>query len=66
MGGRLLKKLGQIAVERGCARLEWAVLDWNQPAIDFYRTMGATPMDEWTTWRLTDEPLLLLSGQTES
>lgn len=57
VGSRLFQRLGQIAAERGCARLEWAVLDWNQPAINFYRAMGATPLNEWTTWRLSGEAL---------
>ena len=52
------KKLAQITVERGCGRLEWACLDWNQPSIDFYRSLGAVPMDEWTTYRLTGDTLL--------
>ncbi len=56
-GKGLLKKLAQITVERGCGRLEWACLDWNQPSIDFYRSLGAAPMDEWTTYRLTGETL---------
>jgi Acetyltransferase (GNAT) family len=55
--GRLLMSLAGLAVERGYARLEWAVLDWNQPAIDFYRTLGAVAMDEWTVYRLTGEAL---------
>jgi GNAT superfamily N-acetyltransferase len=67
VGGKLFQHLGQIALQRGCARLEWAVLDWNQPAIDFYHTMGATRLEEWTTWRLTDEPLVALAkGQSSS
>ena len=56
-GKALLKKLAQITVERGCGRLEWACLDWNQPSIDFYRSLGAVPMDEWTTYRLTGDTL---------
>jgi hypothetical protein len=51
-----------IAVERGCGRLNWAVLDWNTPAIDFYRAMGAEFMDEWRIVRVTDEALERLSG----
>lgn len=51
-GKGLLKRLAQIAVERGCGRLEWNCLDWNQPSIDFYLSLGATPMDAWTTYRL--------------
>jgi GNAT superfamily N-acetyltransferase len=57
-GKALLKKLAQITVQRGCGRLEWACLDWNQPGIDFYRSLGAAPMDEWTTYRLTGDTLL--------
>ncbi|HAJ74703.1 MAG TPA: GNAT family N-acetyltransferase [Lachnospiraceae bacterium] len=57
-GKALLKELAQITVERGCGRLEWACLDWNQPSIDFYRSLGAVPMDEWTTYRLTGDTLL--------
>ena len=56
-GKGLLKKLAQIAEERGCGRLEWWCLDWNQPSIDLYRSLGAEPMDEWTTYRLTGEKL---------
>ena len=56
-GKALLKKLAQITVERGCGRLEWACLDWNQPSIDFYLSLGAAPMDEWTTYRLTGDTL---------
>ena len=60
-GKALLKKLAQIAVERGCGRLEWSCLDWNSPSIDFYRSPGAIPMDDWTTYRLTGETLKKLS-----
>ena len=57
-GKALLKELARIAVERGCGRLEWACLDWNQPSIDFYtKKMHAVPMDEWTVYRLTGEIL---------
>ena len=56
-GKAQLKKLAQITAERGCGRLEWACLDWNQPSIDFYRSLGALPMDEWTTYRLTGDTL---------
>ena len=56
-GKSLLKKLAQIAVERGCGRLEWWCLDWNKPSIDFYRSMGAEPMDEWTTYRISGDTL---------
>lgn len=53
IGKALLAELARIAAERGCARMEWAVLDWNTPAIDFYKSLGAVPMDEWTIFRLT-------------
>ena len=56
-GKAILKKLAQIAVERGCGRLEWACLDWNQPSIDFYLSMGAKPMNDWTVYRLTGDSL---------
>jgi len=52
LGKALLQRLARIAVGRGCARLEWSVLDWNQPAIDFYRSLGAKAMSEWTVHRL--------------
>ena len=57
LGRALLMSLAELTVERGYARLEWAVLDWNQPAIDFYRSLGAVPMDEWTVYRLSGEAL---------
>lgn len=57
-GKALLQKLAAITVERGCGRLEWACLDWNQPSIDFYtKRMKAVPMDEWTVYRLTGDTL---------
>ncbi len=56
-GKGLLKKLARIAVERGCGRLEWWCLDWNKPSIDFYLSLGAEPMDEWTTYRIAGETL---------
>ena len=56
-GKALLKKLALIAVERGCGRLEWSCLDWNRPSIDFYLSLGAAPMDDWTTYRLTGKTL---------
>ena len=52
-GRALLVELAKIAMERGCGRMEWAVLDWNEPAIKFYHALGARPMDEWTVFRLT-------------
>lgn len=57
LGKALLAYVAHLAVERGCARLEWSVLNWNEPAIGFYRSLGANPMDEWTVYRLTGEPL---------
>ena len=63
IGRALLARLAQIAVERECGRLEWAVLDWNKDAIGFYKRLGATPNDEWTVYRLTGEALRSLAGQ---
>lgn len=57
VGRRLLGHLARLAVTRGCGRLEWAVLDWNEPAIRFYRSVGARPMDEWTVYRLAGPAL---------
>ena len=56
-GKALLKKLAQIAVERGCGRFEWSCLDWNKPSIDVYLSLGAQPMEDWTVYRLTGEAL---------
>ena len=56
-GKATLRRLAQIALERGCGRLEWSCLDWNRPSIDFYLSLGAKPMDEWTTYRLTGKTL---------
>ena len=56
-GKGLLKQLAAIAVERGCGRLEWSCLDWNKPSIDFYLSLGATPMDEWTVYRIAGDGL---------
>ncbi len=64
-GKALLRKLAQIAVERGCGRLEWACLDWNRPSIDFYLSLGAMPMNEWTTYRLTGDTLNEAAKQAE-
>ena len=61
-GRALLERLAQIAKERGCGRMEWAVLDWNDPAIQFYRKLGAQPMDEWTVFRLTEEAIAKLAN----
>ena len=62
LGKALLAELARIAVERGCARLEWAVLDWNEPAIGFYKSLGARPMDEWTVMRVDGAVLAALAG----
>lgn len=62
LGKALLIRLAQIAVERGYARVEWSVLDWNTPSIDFYRGLGAVSMDEWTTFRLTGPALRTAAG----
>jgi GNAT superfamily N-acetyltransferase len=61
-GKALLVHLAQLAVERNCGRLEWAVLNWNEPAIRFYQSLGARPMDEWTVYRLTGETLTALAN----
>lgn len=61
-GKALLTFLATLAVERGCGRLEWAVLDWNEPAIRFYESLGAKPMDEWTVYRITGEALERLAA----
>jgi GNAT superfamily N-acetyltransferase len=57
IGKALLAYLARLAKERGCGRLEWAVLDWNAPSIEFYKRLGAAPMDDWTVFRLSGEPL---------
>lgn len=62
LGKALLKALAQIALDRDCARLEWWVLDWNAPAIGFYRKLGARPMDEWTTMRVDGAALAELAA----
>ncbi|MBO9621464.1 MAG: GNAT family N-acetyltransferase [Sphingomonas sp.] len=62
-GKALLRHIAGLALDRGCGRFEWAVLDWNQPAIDFYRAMGAAPMDEWTVQRVTGDALVRLAGR---
>lgn len=64
-GGALLRKLAAIAVERGCGRLEWSVLNWNQRAIDFYKSLGAEPLDEWTMYRVTGQALTRLAAGDE-
>ena len=61
-GRALLQRLAELAVERDCGRLEWAVLDWNEPAIGFYRKLGARPNDDWTVFRLAGDALRDLAG----
>ena len=61
LGKALLAELARLAVERGCGRLEWSVLDWNEPSIRFYKSLGAVAMEEWTGYRLTGEALLALA-----
>jgi GNAT superfamily N-acetyltransferase len=63
VGFALLAALGRIAIERGCGRLEWAVLDWNQLAIDFYKRIGAKPLDDWTVFRMTGSALEELASR---
>jgi ribosomal protein S18 acetylase RimI-like enzyme len=62
LGRRLLAELARIAVERNCGRFEWSVLDWNEPAIGFYRKLGAEMMKEWRIFRLTGDALKQLAG----
>lgn len=63
LGKALLKKLASIAVERGCGRLEWCCLDWNQPSIDFYLSLGAKPLTDWTIYRVTGDTLQKLTEE---
>jgi GNAT superfamily N-acetyltransferase len=63
IGQMMLTYLAKLAVERGCGRLEWWVLDWNEPAINFYKKLGAQPMDEWTVYRLTGATLAQLAQE---
>lgn len=62
-GGALLAFVAKQAVARDCGRVEWSVLDWNEPAVNFYRKLGAVPMQEWTVFRVTDESLNRLAGR---
>ncbi len=62
-GKAILKELARIAVERGCGRLEWWCLDWNQPSIDFYLSLGAEAMDDWTVYRISGDTLKQLAGE---
>ncbi|MES2124216.1 MAG: GNAT family N-acetyltransferase [Gemmatimonadota bacterium] len=64
IGTRLLARLAALAVERRCGRFEWSVLDWNSDAIGFYRALGAEPMDDWTTFRLTGDALMALAHRS--
>jgi GNAT superfamily N-acetyltransferase len=63
VGTRLLARVAQLAVERGCGRLEWAALDWNTNAVDFYKRLDAEPLEEWTTFRIGDDPLKRLAAR---
>src|SRR5437870_5362695 len=65
-GRALLIELAKIARDRGCGRMEWAVLNWNEPAINFYRTLGAKPMDEWTVFRLTRDGIAKLANAADT
>jgi GNAT superfamily N-acetyltransferase len=60
---KILSFLAKLAIDRDCGRLEWSVLDWNKPAIDFYKNIGATPMDEWTVQRVTGQALIDLANK---
>jgi GNAT superfamily N-acetyltransferase len=62
IGKALLQRVAQLAVERDCGRMEWSVLDWNEPSIRFYESLGAQPMSDWTTYRLTGESLRRLGS----
>lgn len=62
LGKALLRAVAQVAVERDCGRLEWSALDWNEPAIGFYRKLGATPMSDWTIFRITGDVLKELAN----
>jgi GNAT superfamily N-acetyltransferase len=65
-GRKILSQLAGLAIERGCGRFEWAVLDWNDPAIQFYRNIGAEPINGWTVQRITGHALLALAGSKTS
>ena len=66
LGRELLRTLAELCVQRGYSRLEWSVLDWNTPSIDFYKAAGAIPMDEWTVFRLTDDALTSFAGARDA
>jgi len=61
IGRAFLERLAELALERGCDRIEWIVLDWNEPAMQFYRSLKASPMADWTIFRLADSPLSRLA-----
>jgi GNAT superfamily N-acetyltransferase len=63
IGKALLARLAQLALERNCGRVQWAVLDWNEPSIRFYKALGAVALNDWTIFRLTGDPLAKLAGQ---
>jgi GNAT superfamily N-acetyltransferase len=63
VGRALLGHVAQLALRRGCGRLEWSVLDWNEPALDFYRSVGAAPLDQWTVHRLTGDALVRFASE---
>lgn len=62
-GAALLRYVARLAVERNCGRLEWSVLDWNKPAVDFYTKLGAVPMSDWTVFRVTGQSLMNLAAE---
>lgn len=66
LGKALLARLAALVVERNMGRLDWSVLDWNQPAIDFYESLGAREMNEWTQYRLTGDPLVVLANSAKA
>jgi GNAT superfamily N-acetyltransferase len=66
IGRQLLAYVARVAVDRGCGRMEWSVLNWNEPAIGFYRRMGARAMDEWTVYRVTGESLTQLANTPDA
>jgi GNAT superfamily N-acetyltransferase len=65
LGKQLFARVAQLAVERGCGRMEWSVLDWNEPAIGFYRNLGAHPMDDWTVFRLAGAALTEVAARAD-
>lgn len=65
IGKIMLSFLAELAIERKCGRLEWACLDWNEPSIEFYKRMGAVPMDEWTVYRIDNQALIDLARRSE-